>query len=147
MSKPTHAPGSISPIFESAASPRETSRRRSEDTRPFSIRLTAAERAQLKRQAGRRPLGQHIRTVLLGDGASKRQVSRRPQIDDQQLAALLFGLGQSRLSSNLNQLAKSANMGTLDVDEDIRRELQHACAAVIAMREALLIALRMSPRR
>ncbi|MGE4069820.1 MAG: hypothetical protein AB7E72_01440 [Lysobacterales bacterium] len=146
MSKPSQAPGSINPIFESAASPRKTSRRRSEDTRPFSIRLTAAERAHLKRQAGRRPLGQHIRTVLLGDSASKRQVTRRPQIDDQQLAALLSGLGQSRLSSNLNQLAKSANMGTLDVDDDIRRELHHACAAVIAMREALLIALRMSPR-
>ena len=89
---------------------------------------------------------QYIRQVLLGDGVTKRQLSRRPQLDDQKVAMLLSGLGQSRLSSNLNQLAKSANMGTLEVDDDIRQQLEHACAAIIAMREALLIALRMNPR-
>lgn len=146
MSIVPSAPESISLAFAAAVHQRGPVRRRSNDTRPFSIRLTSEERAFLKAQAGRRPLGQHIRHVLLGDGVTKRQLSRQPQLDDQKVAMLLSGLGQSRLSNNLNQLAKSANMGTLEVDEDIRQQLEHACAAIIAMREALLIALRMNPR-
>lgn len=146
MSGGVAAPEGISLTFTGVAKPNWTVRRRATSTRPFSIRLTPAERASLEEQAGRLPLGQHIRNVLLGDGVKKRRVARKPQLDDQRVAALLSGLGQSRLSSNLNQLAKSANMGTLEVDEDIRVQLQQACVAIVAMREALLIALRMNPR-
>lgn len=132
--------------FSSASGFAQPESRGEGGTRPFSIRLTPAERESLEVRAGGQPLGTYVRSVLLGDGAKKRRATRKPHLDDQKVSALLAGLGQSRLSSNLNQLAKSANMGTLDVDEDVRLQLQQACAAVVAMREALLIALRMSPR-
>lgn len=136
----------LTSVFELASGSAQPARSDEGQTRPFSIRLTEAERSQLERQAGRQPLGQYIRGVLLGEGVKKRRVLRKPQLDDRKVAELLAALGQSRLSSNLNQLAKAANMGTLEVEDDIRLQLQHACAAVIAMREALLIALHISPR-
>lgn len=40
------------------------------------------------------------------------------------LALLLSELGQSRLASNINQLAKAANMGTLDITPEIEREIE-----------------------
>jgi hypothetical protein len=136
----------ISGGFKRAVGSVGKARRPSKATKPFSIRLTPAERATLEERAGRLPLGQYIRDVLLGEGVTKRRAARKPQLDDQKVAALLSGLGQSRLSSNLNQLAKSANMGTLDVDEDIKLQLQQACVAILAMREALMIALRINAR-
>ncbi len=108
---------------------------------PFCIRLTPDERAYLEHLAGNRSLSAYIRERLLGDRAEKRQELRSPQIHQEQYAALLAALGQSRLSSNLNQLAKSANIGTLDVSEDIEQQLQDAYGAVLEMRKALFMAL------
>lgn len=108
---------------------------------PFSIRLSEEERAYLIQQAGGRTLGVYIRQRLLGDRAEKRRAFRKPKIDDKQLAQVLAELGASWFSSNLNQLAKSANMGTLDVSRNVEQELQDACGAVLAMRDALLMAL------
>ena len=115
--------------------------RRKEPPSPFSLRLSTEERAYLIRQAGSRPLGTYIRERLLGDKAEKRRTFRKPKIDDKQIAQILAELGASRLSSNLNQLAKSANMGTLDVSRNVEQELQDSCGAVLAMRDALLSAL------
>ena len=112
---------------------------------PFSLRLTADERAYLEAKAGNRPLGAYIRAQLLGDRVEKRRELRSPQIGQEQYAALLAALGDSRLSSNLNQLAHHANMGTLDVSEDVQQQLQDAYGAVIAMREALFMALGLKP--
>ncbi len=114
-------------------------------TSPFSIRLTLEERAFLEQQAGHQPLGVYIRTQLFGEKATKRRVLRRPKIDEQQVALVLAALGQSRLSANLNQLAKHANMGTLDISRDLDRELHDACGAVLAMRDALFVALGQRP--
>ena len=108
---------------------------------PFSIRLTEDERAYLSQKAGSRPLATYIRDQLLGDMAEKRRVHRNPSINDKQVAALLAKLGQSRIPNNLNQLAKAANCGTLDISENIEQELRDAYAAVIEMRKALFIAL------
>jgi len=110
---------------------------------PFSIRFSEEERSYLEQQAGNCPLGAYIRDELLGDKAQKRRTMRKPAIEDGQYATLLASLGQSRLSSNLNQLAKHANTGTLDVSGDIEQQLQDACKAIFAMREALFVALRL----
>ena len=72
-----------------------------------------------------------------------RKELRQPQLDQTQYASLLANLGASRLSANIDQLAKHANMGTLDVSPEIERELSEACAAVLEMRKALLRALGM----
>ncbi|MCF6281989.1 MAG: hypothetical protein L3J28_07225 [Candidatus Polarisedimenticolaceae bacterium] len=108
---------------------------------PFSLRLTPDERATLEQRAAGRPLGAYIRERLLGEQAEQRQYIRKPKIDEKLIAPVLAALGASRLSSNLNQLAKSVNMGTLDASQDVEQELRDACAAVLAMRDALFAAL------
>ncbi len=108
---------------------------------PFSLRLNAEERAYLDEQAGNQPLGAYIRSELLSDRMQKRRRQRKPKIDEQQLASALSVLGESRLASNLNQIAHHANTGTLDVSIDLERELQEAYEAVIVMRDALLTSL------
>jgi hypothetical protein len=108
---------------------------------PFCIRLSPDERAYLERLAGNRPLGAYIRDRLLGDNVEKRRELRSPKIEQEQYAALLAALGHSHLSSNLNQLAKSANMGTLDISQELERQLQEAYDAVLEMRTALFMAL------
>ncbi|CAA0121116.1 Uncharacterised protein [Halioglobus japonicus] len=110
-------------------------------TKPFAIRFTDEERAYLLNQAGSRPLGAYCRDRLLGSKAEQRKELRTPKLDQEQYATLLAALGQSRLSSNLNQLAKSANMGTLDVSPEGERKLIAACNAIIAMRDSLLTKL------
>ncbi len=118
---------------------------RSKHPAPFSLRLSAEERAFLEERAGDQPLGAYIRECLLGENATKRRKSRKPTVDDKKLALLLAQLGQSRMPSNLNQLAKAANTGTLDVSRDIEQELKDACGAIMAMRDALIIALGLKP--
>lgn len=54
-------------------------------------------------------------------------------------------LGRSRLASNMNQLAKAANAGILDVSEQVIRDLQEACRAIATMREMLIAALGVMP--
>ncbi|HAQ34722.1 MAG: hypothetical protein CMF74_09925 [Maricaulis sp.] len=106
---------------------------------PFSLRLSEHERAILRHRAGRRSLGEYIRHVLFGERASPRKVTRcQPSESDRDAAAQLAGLGQSRLASNINQIAKAANMGALPVTPDLLEELHQACADIRAMRDALI---------
>ena len=110
---------------------------------PFSLRLSEEERAWLEEQAGSRPLGAYIREKLLADKTTKRRKTHKPKLQDGQYAALLAALGESHLSSNLNQLAKHANMGTIEVSDDVEAQLQEAYLAVIEMRNALIMALNL----
>ena len=110
---------------------------------PFSLRLSNDERAYLEALAGNQPLGAYIRETLLVERANKRKTLRKPHINDQKIAEVLAALGDTRLSSNLNQLAKHANMGTIDVSLDTEKELEYAYQAILAMRNALFMALGM----
>jgi len=114
--------------------------------KPFSLRLTFEERARLNAMAGDRPLGSFIRDRILGDEADKRAFrSRRPAADKQALARALSLLGQSRLSSNMNQIAKAVHLGTLPVGPDLEAELAAACVDIREMRDALIAALGPEP--
>jgi hypothetical protein len=113
---------------------------------PFSLRLTEEERAYLLAKANGKPLGAYIRAKLLADHETLRQKHlRRPGIDHEALARVLGALGQSRLSSNLNQIAKAANMGALPVDDDLVQELHQACRDISMMRITLIGALGIKP--
>jgi hypothetical protein len=110
---------------------------------PFSLRLTFEERARLERMAKGQSLGAYIRQRLLGDEAEARQSrQRRPTVDRVALARCLSALGSSRLSSNMNQIAKAAHNGTLPVDAELHADLFAACADIQLMRDELLRALR-----
>jgi hypothetical protein len=109
---------------------------------PFSIRFTFEERAKLESAAGGMPLGEYIRQKLFdGDLSPRRTRGRSPVKDHAQLARVLGALGASRLSSNLNQIAKAAHMGALPVTPELEEDLQEACQAVRSMRRDLMRAL------
>lgn len=114
-------------------------KRRAKAAPPFSLRLTAEERAQLDREAAGQALGAYIRFRLLH--GPKDRPSRRNTVDGQLLAMVLATLGQSHLASNMNQLAKAANTGTLDIGEGLAQELEAACHDIRKMRETLISAL------
>ena len=109
---------------------------------PFSLRLSFEERAQLEASANGVPLGAYIKAVLFeGELPKVRRRNTNPIKDQQSLGRVLSTLGQSRLSSNLNQMARAVNTGTLPVHPETEAELRQACADVSAMRAALLDAL------
>jgi hypothetical protein len=109
---------------------------------PFSLRFTFDERAKLDMLRGSMPLGRYIREQLLGDDAAPRKKRGRYPVKDQEaLGRVLGALGASRLSQNLNQLARASNSGSLPVSHEVEEELRQACADVKAMREELLRAL------
>ncbi|MFZ1727813.1 MAG: hypothetical protein WBO29_17065 [Albidovulum sp.] len=109
---------------------------------PFSLRLSFDERGLLEHDAAGQALGAYIRERLFGEDVTPRTTRGKFPIKDQAaLGRVLGALGASRLSANLNQLAKAVNTGSLPVTPETEEELRKACAAVIAMREDILNAL------
>ncbi|MCB9958684.1 MAG: hypothetical protein H6843_08790 [Rhodospirillaceae bacterium] len=113
---------------------------------PFSLRLAHEERARLEAEAAGEPLGAYVRKRLLGDAAvPRKRRGNSPVKDAEALGRVMGALGQSRLSANLNQLAKAVNTGSLPVTPETEADLKDACRAVTAMRDDLLRALGKSP--
>lgn len=109
---------------------------------PFSLRLTFEERARLEAAANGVPLGAYIKAVLFGDDLrTVRRRSASPVEDHKALGRVLAALGQSRLSNNLNQLARAVNTGSLPISPETENELKEACREVVALRTELLRAL------
>lgn len=124
----------------------ETENQHSKYPPPFSIRFTFEERARLDALRGRQSLAAYIRECLFGDDAAPRKKpGNSPVVHAEALARVLGALGASRLSSNLNQLAKAVHMGTLPVTPETEEELQAACAEVKALRSNLMRALGKMP--
>lgn len=67
-----------------------------------------------------------------------------PVKDHAALAQVLGLLGQSRIASNLNQLARGLHTGTLPLDDELARDLREAVDHVAAIRQALIEALNLS---
>ncbi len=110
--------------------------------KPFSLRLSFDERARLEQDASGMALGAYFRDRLFGEDAAPRQTRGHfPVKDYAALGRVLAALGQSRLSSNLNQLAKAVNTGSLPVTPETEDDLRQACKDIQAMRRDLLIAL------
>lgn len=113
---------------------------------PFSIRFTFEERARLDAERGRHSLAAHIRERLFGDEASVRKKPGNTTVGDAEaLARVLGALGNSRLSQNLNQLAKAVNTGSLPVTPETEADLVAACEEIRALRLELMRALGKSP--
>jgi hypothetical protein len=109
---------------------------------PFSLRLTFEERARLEHEATGMSLGAYIRLRLFGDDVAPRKTrGRQPVKDHEALGRVLGALGGSRLSQNLNQLAKAVNTGSLPVTPETERDLREACASVALLRADLIRAL------
>lgn len=113
---------------------------------PFSLRLSIQEREEIKKLADGLPMGQYIKDAILQNGMRPAQ-SRKPSIRDQKLLAKLLGaLGRSRIASNINQLAKAANSGSLPVNEEVLKSLKEATSAILWMRDTLIKAMGLKPQ-
>lgn len=109
---------------------------------PFSIRLSAEEKAQLTREAGSRSLGAYIKSRLLeGAPAPRRAASGPSRAERVRMAELLAWLGTSTVAVNLHQLAESARTGCLDCDGETRTAIHRACMDIATMRALLMQAL------
>ncbi len=113
---------------------------------PFSLRLTEQERAALKEMAGDQPLGQFIKDAIFDKGLRPPKRSRGTPADQKLIAKLLAALGSSRLASNINQLAKAANSGSLPVNIEVIDALNEAVEAIRWMRDTLIEALGIKPQ-
>lgn len=146
MSRPNADP-ILHSFSEASADSKRRARRKRNHPPPFSIRFTDEERAYLTQQAGALSLAAYIRLKLFSDAdrlpSSPRMTkkSRSPSAELTVLGHMLGGLGQSRLASNLNQIAKAANIGALPVTPELEAELNDACSAVKEMRRDLIEAL------
>lgn len=114
---------------------------------PFSLRLTADERDELERLADGRPLGEYIKDVLFDDKRRPKRVSGHFINNKQMFLKLLHALGKSRLSQNLNQLARAANSGSLPVTPETEKSLQQACKDVRWLRQTCLESLGTKPTK
>lgn len=113
---------------------------------PFSLRLSADERARLVVEAKGAPLGAFIKAKVLGSALPVEIRRTGLSIQDRQaLAQVLALLGQSRLASNLNQLARLVNIGALPMTLETEAELIDSVRAVRGIRILLMVALGMKP--
>lgn len=109
---------------------------------PFSLRFTFEERVQLERDAAGMSLGAYIRSRIFDKNLPKRQTrGKHPVKDHQELGKLLGELGRSKIANNLNQLAKAANSGSLEVSPDTEQAIQDGCNEINWMRHTLISAL------
>ena len=142
----------ISGLSSKAAFSRAATRRpklnESKVSRPVSVRFTGEERAELKKNAGRKSISAYIRDELFPDCEQPKRrrtrKTRQPNLNDASLAQVLGVLGSSGVAGNLQNLADAADAGALAVTPDVVQELRDACAAVQRMRRLLVDALGVS---
>ena len=77
----------------------------------------------------------------------RKRRSYRPVADQQALAPVLSKLGQSRMASNLNQIAHHANAGSLIVDKVTLDEINEAAANIAWIRVTLMKALGLNDKK
>ena len=141
---------SLSGAFDSLAAVTPPSKpkraERDKPPSPFSLRLSAEERARLAAEAAGAPLGTYIRAKLLGEPIPARIRKSGISIADRRaLAQLIALLGRSRVFSNLNQLAHAANTGSLPVTPETEAALAQALSDLHEIRALLLTSLGLKP--
>lgn len=132
----------LTPKFTESADPPLKDNRPKRRKPPFSLRFSDADRARLEHDAAGMSLAAYVRWRLFDpENPPPRQRGKAPVKDEKALSALLADFGKSRLSSNLNQLARAVNTGSLPVTPDVEAALLHASAEIVAMRALLIEAL------
>jgi len=86
---------------------------------PFCLRFSFEDRAKLEQEAGNQPLVTYIRSQLLENPTPrKRKRHKKPSRNNKLLGKILGQLGASRIASNLNQIARAINSGSLIVSPE-----------------------------
>lgn len=110
---------------------------------PLTLRLTPDERDCLETLAAGMTLSAYVRACVFGQEAKRR--TRRPRgavADKAAIAEALALLGQSRIASNLNQLAYHANTGVLEFGPEETRHVEEANLHLKEIRTLLVTALK-----
>jgi hypothetical protein len=125
--------------FQAAASAKPSNRM---SLSPLTLRLTRDERARLEQLAGEMTLSAYVRSILFSEDTKLRKTRPADLVAEKAAAAeALSLLGQSRIASNLNQLAYHANIGALIVGDVEREQITEANAHLMAIRTLLMQAL------
>ncbi|WP_299825380.1 hypothetical protein [uncultured Roseobacter sp.] len=115
---------------------------------PLTLRLTPEERARLEELAAGMTLSAYVRACVFAEDTKLRKSRPADIVEDKKAAAeALALLGQSRIASNLNQLAYHANIGALIVGETEKADIAEANAHLLAIRTLLMDALGKKTRR
>lgn len=110
---------------------------------PVTLRLTPEERERLEELAAGLTLSAYIRACVFAKEEKRCKSRPKDVVADKKAAAeALALLGQSRIASNLNQLAYHANIGALMVGETENAQIAEAYSHVLSIRSLLMQALR-----
>jgi len=110
-------------------------------SKPFSIRMTPAERARLTEDAAGEPLGAYVKKTLFAP--TTKAAARRTMIDNHKvmIAQVLAMVGSSGIADALTTMAVAIKMGTLEDEAEILNALNGAQEELSEIRAALLKAL------
>ena len=111
---------------------------------PFTMRLTIQKRQKLERWANDAgmSLAGYVKYCVFDRGVTVPKArGKNPSKDEKALAQILAILGESKIASNLNQLAEAADSGSLPVNLDTEAAIKDSCAATVEMRSLLIKAL------
>ncbi|MEO1315806.1 MAG: hypothetical protein AAFW01_04320 [Pseudomonadota bacterium] len=112
-----------------------------------SLRVTAEEKARLKKDAAGLSLSDYVRERLFGSEAKPRTTRGKFPVEDHAaLSKLLRALGQSGLARDFEALSWAERDRTLVLDAESAQRLRAACADVAAMRRDLIKALGLQAR-
>lgn len=129
--------------FGTTAKPRKPKRKSSS---PLTLRLTPGERTRLEEMAAGMTLSAYVRACLFAEETKRRKRRPKDVVADKKAAAeALALLGQSRIASNLNQLAYHANIGMLIDGPEEKAQIAEANAHLRAIRALLMKALGKTP--
>ena len=100
------------------------------------------ERGRLEELAAGMTLSAYVRACVFAEDTKLRKKRPSDKVEEKKAAAeALALLGQSRIASNLNQLAYHANIGALIVGEDEKAQIAEANAHLATIRALLMEAL------
>jgi len=109
---------------------------------PVTLRLTPEERERLEELAAGMTLSAYIRACVFSQEEKRRKARPKDVVADKKaVAETLALLGQSRIASNLNQLAYHANVGALMIGEAEKAKIAEAYSHVLSIRSLLIQAL------
>lgn len=115
---------------------------------PVTLRLSHDERAKLEELADGMTMSAYIRACIFAKDVELRKHRPKNVIENKKAAAeALALLGQSRIASNLNQLAYHANIGAFIEDEEVKVQIAEAHEYVSEIRKVLMKALGNSSKR
>ncbi|WP_299867601.1 hypothetical protein [uncultured Roseobacter sp.] len=133
----------VTPVFAKASSGKTRTA-----LSPLTLRLTPEERARLEELAAGMTLSAYVRACVFAEDTKLRKTRPADHVEEKKAAAeALALLGQSRIASNLNQLAYHANIGALIVGEAEKARIAEANTHLSAIRTLLMEALGKKTRR